>query len=130
VEDRNNPVFCEHVSDLDDGQSLHIVQMDRVVSRFLFNADLEKDRPENQLGRILTKSNSRQDWHEALKKDYEKAEKDREGWDMTPTKEVTMDDIDIHGAWTAAHAGPDQLQRWRNDNIKQDDFATSSVSDA
>lgn len=126
VADRDTPEFCVHTKADKRGARLHFVLMRRVYLPPIINANLEKDRPENNLYRILTGSSSARDQLERMKREDEGYHKDREGWEESMPKETTLDDIDVAGCWQAANAGPEQLGRWRKDNIPADDFAAQS----
>lgn len=117
VEARNLPVFCYHIQD----EQAHLVLMRRKLTVPIVNADLEKDRPENQLFRILSKSNSRGEWKEYERYYAEGREKEAEA-DSEPAKTTTVDDIlatGIRPDWTK-----EAVMQWREDHIPKDDFVT------
>ena len=116
LEERNDPQFCVH----EEGEQRLEVLMIRPILPFRFTACLERDRPENQLYRVITKSNDPQDWLRAERADADRAEREAAELPDVPTKLTEWSDVDIQGAWTAAHAGPEQLERWRSDNIGPD----------
>jgi hypothetical protein len=126
VEDRDAPQFCCHRQVR--GQTV----MKRLFGSFQFIGCREVDRPENNLARVVTRSNDPQDWLEWTRKDMARA--DIQSAKIEASRDVsgdnfTMDDLDISGCWTAAKAGPEQLQRWRDDNIGPDDLASEEVGD-
>jgi hypothetical protein len=125
VAERNEPRFCFHANSV----SARVVLMERKLTVPIVNANLEKDKPENQIGRVLTHSNSREDWLRREKAELENYERGREDWDTSVPKEVTLNDIDVSGAWQAANSGPEALERWRTANIAPDDFAAVSCAE-
>ena len=118
--------------DFDRNMVGHMARMRRIFTPFQFCANLEKDKSENQVLRILSGSSSPSDWKEIERQQEQRnaeaiavAEKDRE-----ESRYVPMSELDLQGAWTAAHAGQDQLMRWRQDNIKPVDFTPEEVAEA
>lgn len=121
---RNEPMFCLHQ---EDGQ-VRIVKAPRIVSQFVFTANLSKDLPENSLARIITKSSSSEDQLNYLRSQEKRAEAQaREIEAHSQEVDPGFGGIDIQGAWTAAHAGKEQLARWRKDNIAPDPLAMGSA---
>lgn len=97
-----------------------MTQLRRVFTAPIINADLEKDRPENQLGRILTRSTSRKDWHEALLKASSKHNEACETAPGDDYKYTSVDDIlstGLHPKMTK-----EAVMNWREANIPKDDF--------
>lgn len=117
IAERNTPMTCPHCG----------TEAKRIVSRFLFVANLSKDDPANNEARIVTRSASATDQLDYLRR----TEKSREETLAAAEKcedavDFSFNDIDINGAWTAAHAGPEQLERWRADNVKPDTLPMDS----
>lgn len=114
VADRNKPLKCP---------KKHLMR--RVISKPYFTANLEKDKPENQLYRVLTKSNSREDWLRRQREDEARyASKEAKETPLPPSR--SMDDILSSGIVEAARSSKEAVQRWREDNIPKDDFAIES----
>jgi len=126
---RNEDFF--HI-DLDERMVGHMSRMERIFTPFHFTAQLEKDKDENQLLRIITKSNSRKDWLEEERRQVEKNDADLARAEEVnhDSRYVPMSEIDVQGAWTAAHAGEEQLERWRRDNIKEVEFTVEEQREA
>ena len=100
--------------------------MRRVYTVPIVNANLEKDKPENQMYRVISKSSSKLDQLAVARRENERYERKFAGVDTSEPKHVTVDDIMQTGVLQAANAGPEQLQRWRKDHIPKDDFREAS----
>jgi hypothetical protein len=108
------------------------VRMNRIFTPFQFCANLEKDKPENQVLRILSGgSSSSTDWKEVERQQAQQSEASLAVAEQNAeaSKYVPMEALDIQGAWTAAHAGPANLERWRNDHIRPD-FSPAEIASA
>jgi putative FmdB family regulatory protein len=129
IADSSLPQFCQHVG---PDSSTQLVKMERRVSRFLFTANRAVDMPENQEARLVTRSGSRSDWLEYERnqeKQWERKVADMQAEEkavLGSAKEDGFGDCDIQGCWMAANAGPEQLKRWRKDNIPADDFEVAA----
>lgn len=122
VDERDQPVFCLHNNRKGEA-SIH--KMRRLIAIPIINCHLEKDKPENDLGFILSGgSSSEKDKLDALKKDAKRAEKSeskRKDKPLPEQKMVTVDDIlktGLHPSMTK-----EQVQNWRAKNIPKDELA-------
>ena len=116
IKDRNEPRVCECGG-----------KTERIASRFLFVANMSKDDPNNNVARVVTRSASAEDQLKFLREQEAQTEANARQLEACSEPVNTgFDDIDISGAWTAAHAGTEQLMRWRADNIAPDPLAAGS----
>ena len=98
VEDRDKPISCHG-------------PMKRKYMPPTFVAHMQKDMVENKPYRGL----DAKDTLARLKKDDARYEKMTAGWDMSPPKETSMDEILRSGVIDAHKSG--NLDRWRKDHV-------------
>jgi hypothetical protein len=126
IENRDDPQFCMHV---DEHSCAWLVKMRRIPATFLFTANREADKPENDIYRVAYGAKDAKDALEIARAEEKREARRAEEAAKVSSQSVDLeksswlDDCDVSGAWTAAHAGPEQLARWRKDNIPVDDFA-------
>ena len=132
IKDADLPEFCYHNFKARSSTSfaVEVVKMVKVPQRFNFTANREVDKPENDYYRVLGARDAGERLAAARAEEKQAEAKAAEAAKFAPKPDLEqsswLDGCDVNGAWTAAHAGPEQLERWRNDNIPKDDFAETA----
>ena len=119
VKDRNDFIPCYHYND----GSLHVIGMKRFFTVPFINCNLQKDNPENDVGRILSGSSSKRDQLGVMREDAKKYEDSRKNWDTSEPKYTSVDDILSMGL--RPDMTREAVQNWREKNIPKDNLATA-----